>query len=86
MRKQDREIHIQRQVNELFAKYREKMLQNRDAVSWSVFDGRLRQICGSSQAAKKYAVSAGYAHVDVLREYAKEYGCAEYDRVLRYEN
>ena len=34
MKKQDREIHIQRQVNELFAKYREKMLQNRDDASW----------------------------------------------------
>jgi hypothetical protein len=74
MRKQDREIHIQKQVNELFAKYREKMLQNRDNVSWRGFDSKLRQICGSSQEVKKYAVSAGDKYPDVLAEYAQEYG------------
>ena len=88
MRKRDRENRIQREVKALFAEYRQKM-ENEDDISWSEFDSRLKAICSSSgdyQAAKKYAVSAGYAYVDVLREYAKEYGCAEYDRVLRYEN
>ena len=74
MRKQDLDIHIQKQVDELFAKYREKMFQNRDAVSWRVFDGRLVQICGNSQAAKKYAFNASYKYQDVFAEYAQEYG------------
>ena len=82
MRRQDRDIHIQRQVDGLCAKYREKMLQNRDAVSWSAFDSKLRQICGSSQEAKKYMINAGYKYPDVLAEYAQEYGRAEYDSVL----
>ena len=56
MRSQDRDIHIQKQVDELFAKYREKMSQDRDAVSWSVFDDRLMQKSGSSQEAKKWIV------------------------------
>ena len=88
IRKRDRENLIQREVNELFAEYRQKM-KNGDYISWHEFDSRLKAICSSSgdyQAAKKYAVSAGYAYVDVLKEYAKKYGCAEYDRVLRYEN
>ena len=74
MRRQDLDTHIQKQVDELFAKYREKMFQNRDAVSWSVFDGRLVQICGNSQEGKKYAINASYKYPDVFAEYAQEHG------------
>ena len=88
MRKRDGENRIQREVNALFAEYRQKM-ENEDDISWSEFDSRLKTICSSTgdyQEAKRYAVSTVFAYVDVLSEYAKEYGCAEYDRVLRYGN
>ena len=47
IRKRDRENLIHREVNELFAEYRQKM-KNGDYISWHEFDSRLKAICSSS--------------------------------------
>ena len=81
LRKYERQERNQREVNDLFAEYNEK-LKNNTSVSWSAFDARLKSICssvGDYQQAKSYAKSAGFRYPEVFEQYrAAGYDCAEY--------